>query len=369
MKIAREFWYECSEVENRGVNTMERWYLSELEKDGRVRVVGMDENPDLILVSSIAYSDPGKAREILNCLGENPNAKTCVICGTRYPTFDFSKRNCVMLLNKTDAILHNSAFKEKDLNKIRTATKLEIFKGADLNMFVPSETKPLELKDRNRSVSCFGAVLHCKGVYGFAENFRRYANNRYFYSSIGHLLPCGNPRGRVHVIPEFSKEMTLDIGNFNLIGGYDGKSEEFKDFLRHVRFAVFCHGTTPGYDPTAWQEAPEYCVLEAIDAGVPVIVHEDWLNSITVFGEKPDIENSGILTYGDWEDLGKERLMEYEKNYEEIVRKQRDFLQKWWGTSATRKLIDIFEEIVGEPEEHETEPELDPEMLLGGGEE
>ena len=67
--------------------------------------------------------------------------------------------------------------------------------------------------------------------------------------------------------------------------------------------------------------------------------------------------------------LGKERLMEYEKNYEEIVRKQRDLLQKWWGTSATRKLIHIFEEIVGEPEEHETEPEFDPEMLLGGGEE
>ena len=71
-----------------------------------------------------------------------------------------------------------------------------------------------------------------------------------------------------------------------------------------------------------------------------MVVRKDWLDSIRVFGEKPDVENSGIIAIEDWSDL--KNLDKYEKNYEKIIQKQRAFLEKWWGKTVAENLVELF---------------------------
>ena len=87
-------------------------------------------------------------------------------------------------------------------------------------------------------------------------------------------------------------------------------------------------------------EAPEYSFLECIEQGVPVVVRKEWLESINVFGKKPDIENSGIITFEDWSEL--KDLDKYEADYISIVEKQQAFLCKWWGESVAENLVKLF---------------------------
>ena len=348
MKIVREFWKSGSESGRRGDITLDDWFgivFSEQE-DFELLPIDTEDDVDLLIVKGGVYEDPEKAGAILSFLENRPDTKLCVLEGSRGPAYDFAKRRCLNVLNRTDAFLHNSTFLEKDLRKIEAASRMSVFRTADLNLFRPTDEEPLPLESRSSIVSAFGAVMHCKGSVDFADNFPAYANGRYAYGSVGHLMPSGNPRNEVKVFREFDDSVRFETDRFNLVGSYSKDDPAFHCFLRKTRFAVFCYGVDRFFPAVGWIESPEYSLLEAIDAGVPVIVHEDWLDSIRIFGEKPDLENTGFLTFRNWSDLGEERLLSFESEYEETIALQKNFLRRNWGKSAEEKLLLIFRELV-----------------------
>ena len=118
MKIYRNFFIRDVDVSYyRGDLSFERWYENVVDSDDEI-TTSKPEDADLILTSDEVYKDTENAKEILVIIKDRPDTKLCVLCGTRYPSFDFAKRNCLKVLNRTDAILHNSVFREEDLKKI-----------------------------------------------------------------------------------------------------------------------------------------------------------------------------------------------------------------------------------------------------------
>lgn len=354
LKIAREWCTRKDEGSyRRGDLTMERWYSYAYSKCDDVEMFPMaDDNPedtDILMACGSAYTNENSARAYLDWLDSHPNAKMIVLEGGRGPRYNFTNEVCMEALNRTAGFLHNSTFYKHDGDKLKKALEGKTFEGVNLNIFEPREVGFLPLSERNNNVLCFGAIMRAKGVYGFVEDFGKYRNGTYNYGTVGHFHPIDNPRGDVIRLPRFEPKVELEMtpDHFNMIDGYDSEDENFQEFFRHTRFAVFCHGMDPYYPKEAWIEAPEYCLLEAIDAGIPIIVSEKWLDSIRVFGEKPDVENSGILTYSDFGDLNENRLRAWEREYSSIVKRQHDFLVKWWGCGVERKLTKKLREIVG----------------------
>lgn len=321
----------------RGDQTQDNWYRFGFKHTDLKIIQFSQDNPedvDFVLSGRAPFLDEQTAKEMLDYLEKRPNCKLILIEGGRFPDYHIpvnSMRRAV--LNKVKLFLHNSEFQPDDEKALKAALKPSQIKMVNLNVFEPSFTDPVPLKDRLPNVFMFGAVDEYKGTIDYWKAFETYKNGKYAFGSAGSISPFLSLPGAYVV--EAQMNQTLDKDKFNFIGAYEKGCRWIEWFLPHTRFALF------GWKPRPCMiEAPEYAFLECIERGVPVVVRKDWLDSIRVFGEKPDIENSGIIAIEDWSDL--KNLDKYEKNYEKIIQKQRAFLEKWWGKTVAENLVELF---------------------------
>lgn len=321
----------------RGDMTQDFWYWTGFKKTDLEIIRYGQDNPDdvdFVLAGRGSFMDDNTATEMLNYLDKRPNCKLIIIEGGRFPLYNFpDKGPRLEILSRVSLFLHNSEFEKDDWKVISSKLKKSQIKMVNLNVFTPEIKTPLPLEERLENVFMFGAVDEYKGTLDFWHNFESYKNSKYAYGSAGMVSPVFVREGLRYNKPEMDQKLNKEI--FNFIGAYEKGCQWIQWFLPHTRFALFGWKERP-----SMIEAPEYSFLECIEQGVPVVVRKEWLESIKVFGKKPDIENSGIITFEDWSEL--KDLDKYEADYISIVEKQQAFLCKWWGESVAENLVKLF---------------------------
>jgi len=338
--IAAQAFFTRSNGGVRGDMTQDFWFHVGF-KDTDIKMIQYaKDNPDdvdFVLSGRSPFLDDFIARDMMEYLDKRPGCKLILIEGGRFPEYHFPESGpCREILSRVKLFLHNSEFLSEDWDVISHTVKSSQIKMTNLNVFTPSFPDIIPLEERLPNVFMFGAVSEYKGTLDFWHNFDSYKNDKYAFGSAGSVGPHVMMQNKIEYV-KAQMNQPLNKNIFNFVGAYEKGCKWIEWFLPHTRFALF------GWKPRPCMiEAPEYSFLECIDRGVPVVVRKDWLDSIKVFGRKPDIQNSGIITFEDWSEL--KDLDKYEPDYTDIIQKQRDFLSKWWGKSVAENLEKLFSE-------------------------
>ena len=238
----------------------------------------------------------------------------------------------------------------KKLSDIQSLDKMS---QIDINLYNFDSRDPVKLQDRNNYISYIGRITTFKGAHKMIDWYEQGLFPKgYIYNMQGadfkynretnqvsggwtelyHLSNFGkdgshNKRDCIELYDDYSSYNNQDENKLHIFPNY--KIDEMKERVRHNRYVFMPHRYNASRGKDNFYTGLEYATLEVIDMGTPVIFIDTFGNEFMIDGKPLSSYDCGLIfVKPDMSDI-KERIAEYEKDYDNNTIKMRNFFKHY----------------------------------------